>query len=328
MIFSPTCSKIVYSSNRDDLVRPFVIPTRGAHAWQVSALALDGPRAFIARALAPDCSTLALVADDSGQGRFDVYLYDSNRAHLRNITNSPTVDDGAPAFSPAGSLLAFLSDSGLSLYDYRMGQRLAIPRQPASFTSVTWSEDGERVFLEDDQTNIWQYTATSEAFVKIWRALRPSFTPRMISNRGRHLLFISDHESDVTQAYEYVLETGSLKRVMPSAHDQYSPVKVSSDHYLFRSNIDGHFVAGELRQGTYRTLSPDSGVVYDFSHGFERPFFVYSDDRRILSIYEWEPEPKSLIPIAFDVRQPPARRITNSAGMTNLLYIPAGSPRA
>jgi pimeloyl-ACP methyl ester carboxylesterase len=150
----------------------------------------------------------------------------------------------------------------------------------------------------------------------------------MISEHRGHLLFISDHESDFTQIYDLDLHDKSLKRLYPSSHDLYSPKAPGERRYTFRINIDGNFIAGELRDESYAAISPTTGVVYDFSLDFGTPVLLYSNDRIPTSLVRMmHGRPMPLLPSTFDVRQPTAIPIRNTDGMTNFLYLPSGSPK-
>ena len=234
VIFSRRCASIIYSSNRTGLLRPFVIDmTNTAHPG-VSLVRINDPLDFVAQSLAPDCRTLAMVSDLNGNGSFAVYLYDLRLGTLQRITRIPGLDEGKPVFAPIGRTLAYLSAGNLSLYDYGKLAHLDEPSRFKSFTSITWSDNGASLFLEDEATNIWQYDLRTRKFKEIWGAPRIEDSPRTISQRQSHLLFTSDHESEYSQIYQLDLERGLLKRLYSSANDQHSPLELSAGRYTFR----------------------------------------------------------------------------------------------
>lgn len=329
VIFSKACSRIIYSSNRYGPVRPFVVNMTDPARPRLSVVSIDEPGDFVAQSLAPDCQTLALITDHNGSGLFNVYLYDLGRRTLHEIKSAPNLDEGHPLFfGPNGRFFAFLSGGSLSLYDRMSSSPLALPLTPTRFRSITASEDEDSLYLEDGGANIWRYEMRPPLFQKIWDAPRVSYSPRMISEYRGHLLFISDHESDFAQVYDLKLHDKSLKRLYPSSHDQYSPRPPSQGLYTFRTNIDGNFIAAELRDKTYAAISPTGGVVYDFSLDFGTPVLLYSNDRIPASLVRMMPSgPLPLLPSTFDVRQPNAIPVRNADGMTNFLYLPSRSPK-
>jgi dipeptidyl aminopeptidase/acylaminoacyl peptidase len=330
VIFSRACSRIIYSSNRDGLLRPFVIDMTNPEHPQVSAVRISEPRDFVAQSLAPDCRSLAMVSDRNGNGLFEIYLYDLKQSAVQRVSVRPELDEGKPVFAPRGRLLAYLSGGHLALYDYAKAVPLEVANLPERFTSVTWSENGARLYLEDGWSNIWEYDLQTSKFREIWNAPRLSYSPRAISQRGKHLLFASDHESDYNQIYQLDIGSGMLRRLYDSPHDQHSPVELDPDHYTFRTIVDASFIAAELRGGKCRALTPSTGVVYDYSLEFGKTLAMYSNDRLPASLY-WVEGDKltSLLPRGDNSRrQPDAIPIKNAGGMTNFLYLPSKAPSA
>jgi dipeptidyl aminopeptidase/acylaminoacyl peptidase len=329
VIFSRACSTIVYTSNRDGPLRPFIVDMKDPSRPRLLAVDLAEPGDFVAQSLAPDCRNLALVSDHNGDGLFAIYLYRIDTRTLQNITSRPQLDEGNPIFAPRGGLLAYLSDGRLALYDCVKSQDLVTTASPARFQSFAWSEDGAALFLDDERTNIWRYDLKSRLFSKIWTSPRMSYSHRMLSQRGSHLLFVSDHESEYSQIYQLDLKNGSLRRLFQSPHDEYSPVEIGRDQYTFRTSTDGTFIAAELTDGKYRALSPVPGVTYDFSLQFGAPLLLYSNDHLPRSLY-WLQGDKlvPLLPVSTRSRQPAAIPVKNAQGMTNVLYLPSNAPRA
>lgn len=328
VVFSRGCSKIIYSSNRNGPVRPFVVDMTDPTQPTVTAVELPGDRDFLVQSLAPDCRTVAMVSDRYGDGTFEIYLYDLRQGTLRDITK-PGPDEGKAAFAPRGRILAYLSDKHLSLYDYAKSIPVEVANPTERFTSVTWSESGGTVYLEDELTNIWEYNLQLRRFRKTWDTPRMSYSPRTIFERNGHLLFASDHESEYSQIYRFNLASGSLEHLYSSPHDQHSPREWDPGHYTFRSVVDASFIAAELRNGKYHTLSPPAGVAYDLSLAFGTPLLLYADDRLPMSLY-WSDKGKlrPLLPVSYESRQPDAIPIKNASGMTNFLYLPSKAPKA
>jgi alpha/beta superfamily hydrolase len=328
VVFAPACSTVVFTSNREGPLRPFVVNMGNPARAQVTAVTLEESGDFIAQALAPDCRTIAMVSDLNGNGVFALYLYDLETRDLRNITGKAELE-ARPAFSPESRLIAYLSGGQLCLYDYSYSKHLELPASPDRFKSFIWSDSGASVFLEDERTDIWRYDLKTRKFTKIWTSPRFSYSNRMLSQRGEHLLFVSDHESDYSQIYQLDLKDGSLERLYPSQRDQYSPVELDPGHYVFRTSNDGSFIAAELRNGQYRELTSAPGVTFDFSLQFGAPLLMYSNDHLPQSLYWLKADRFTpLLPENFTPHQPSAVPIENAQGMTNFLYLPSHAPRA
>ncbi len=329
VVFSPRCQRVMYSSNQGDRIAPFVIDFSSA-ATTVIPVDVPHDRDLFVRSLSPDCRVLALVADGGGDGIYNVYLYDFVKRRLTDLTPRKKLNEADPRFSPKRSVLAYLSEGRLLLYDADLESAISVTASPAEFTSVEWSADGEGVFLEDRETNIWEYEVPSASFKLVWRAPTKSYSPRMIQSYEHFLYFVSDHESEFTQVYELDLLTSGLRRVYPSSHPQYSPRRRSAGELVFRTNIDGNVVAMRLRDGRPAAISPSRGVVYDYSLDFPRPLFVYAGERQITSIYITSGPTavmKDVLPHHFDVAQPPAQEFRSAEGMVHFLFVADSHPQ-
>jgi dipeptidyl aminopeptidase/acylaminoacyl peptidase len=328
VIFSHACSKIIYSSNRDGFVRPFLVEMKNPAAPRVSEIDIGEARDFIAQSLAPDCRTLAMVSDHGGDGLFEIFVYDLQRSSLRKVTGMPGRDEGKPLFAPRAQLLAYLADGRLSLYDYVQAKQSPVPEGPQRFQTIIWSDDGASLFLEDERSDLWRYDVAGSRFYKLWTAPQPSLFVRTISEHHNQLFFNSDHETAFRQIYDLNLQTASLKHLYPTQHDQFSAEELDDGRHTFRTNVDGSFIALELVNGEPQVRSPTNGVVYDFSLAFGPPLLLYSNDQLPASLYWFEKgRLKPLIAIGSDARQPDAILIRNSSGAANFLYMPSRAPR-
>ena len=328
VIFSQACSKIVYSSNRDGFVRPFLVEMKNPAEPRVSEIDIGESRDFIAQSLAPDCRTLAMVSDHGGDGLFEIFLYDLQRSSLRKVTGTPGSDEGKPLFAPRAQLLAYLADGRLSLYDYVQARRSPVPEVSQRFQTIIWSDDGASLFLEDERSDIWRYDVASSKFYKLWTAPQSGLFVRTISEHRQHLFFNSDQETAFRQIYDLDLKTASLKRLYPTQHDQFSPEQLNDGRYTFRTNVDGSFIALELVNGKPQVRSPTTGVVYGFSLAFGPPLLLYSNDHLPANLYWFEKgRLKPLIATGLEARQPDAILIRNSSGVANFLYLPSQAPR-
>ncbi len=321
VVFAPQCQSVIFSSNRDGRVAPFALEAPFTSAVP-TRLAQLPDRDLLARSLSPDCKLLALVADQGGDAVYDVYLYDFTTRELTNLTRTRKENEGEPEFSPTTPVLAYLRNEELALYYPGTEAGVRVADAPAKFTSLEWSADGRRLFLEDRSTSIWAYDASAGGFTLIWQAPRKAYSPRSMRSYRQLLYFTSDHESEFSQVYELNLATSSLRRVHPSEHDQYTPRLRSPDELIFRTSIDGNVVALRLAGERVDTISPPAGVVYDLSLDFAPALFVYAGSRQIASIYTPADNGlmHDLLRQRLDVRQPLAREVRGRDGMVHFVF--------
>lgn len=329
VVFAPQCRRVLFSSNRHDHMAAFALDVSSATPAVIPVGELRG-RDLLVRSVSPDCAMLALVADYGGNELFDVFLYDFSRRELEALTRSRRTNEGDPEFSPTQPLLAYLSDGTLRLYEYQDRRPVPVPDSPARFTSVRWSARGDRAYLEDRRTHLWEYDPAQATFRVIWKAPTRAYSPRLVHSTGDSVYFLSDHETGLSQIYQADVHSWRPRRVHPSSHDQYSP-RTYGDGLLFRSSIDGNFPALRLRGGRVDTLSPSRGVVYDFSLEFPSPLFVYAGEGRITSIYAGSSGNdtllRDLLNHDFAPVQPRAREFRTSEGMVHFVFAADSVPR-
>lgn len=329
-VFSKRCAEIVYSSNRDDLHRPFSISLRGGAPGAPAAIPVRAPYDLLARSLSHDCRFVAAVSDVEEQGRFQVFLIEKGDGLPRRISlaHHPGADEGEPHFSPVAPILAFLSEGRLALHDYEAQRFLDAGRAPMRFTHLVWSPDGTALFLVDRSTSLWRFSLATREYERLWQAPRVSDARRMPWSDGAELLFLSDHESAFNQIYALDLASRRVRLLHRSEADKFSPRRLANGELVFREARRGSYVVRALRRDADpaaepRTLSPERGVVYDFAFELGEPVFLFADDARPTSLYRGAAL-APLVPTAVAPAQPAAQLVASAEGATHLLYRPTG----
>jgi dipeptidyl aminopeptidase/acylaminoacyl peptidase len=81
----------------------------------------------------------------------EIYLHDTFSHEVWYLDNNTTADEHAPAFSPDGSLLAYVSDAGggeeILLRSLAGGPAISIGAPPCPPDRLTWFPDGERLLV-------------------------------------------------------------------------------------------------------------------------------------------------------------------------------------
>ena len=331
VVFSKQCNAIVYSSNKLNYFRPFTLLFSQDGTRSVIPSRIDLEQDFLARSMSHDCRFLALVADVDGRGAFDVFLYERVSQKLTNLTDSPRQDDGGPSFSPTAPLLAYLEDRSLRFYDYTSRASLAPPGPVTDFQSLTWSPSGEFLLLEGADSSIWQYDLLSSRFRKLWKADKPVYVFPSPWTDGENVYFVSDHESNFSQVYRLIPETGEVGPVLAQENDQFSPSRGSSGGLSFRVSLDGDYRLVALTREKPVPVSPPDGVVYDASLDFAPPVALYAGQEYPRSLYRVDSPDKgsleNLIPNDFKVTRSVVEPIRNQDGMNNLVFRPTGRPK-
>ena len=125
---------------------------------------------------------VGLTAAPTGHGE-PIYVVRADGSGLRNLTPKPVGTYAAPAWSPDGRKLAFVSDREGNSEVYVMnadgsGQR-SLTRNPAYDADPAWSHDGRIAFVSNRDGNYGVYVMNADGADRGgWRNTAPNATGR------------------------------------------------------------------------------------------------------------------------------------------------------
>lgn len=261
-VFSQINNKLYYSSNKENLFNIYELGLN--HKLEKSIkLQTNLEQDVFVRSVSQDGNYLSFVSDDNGNQIYDIFIYKLKDHKAFNITKSPTIDDGNPVFSPKHNIVAFLSSGRLRLFDVE--QRKFLYKSERIFKSFSWSENGDLVFLEDSDSDIWMMEVGIFSYNKIWSSPSKSYVPKMFDNKNEILSFISDH-SGISSIYKLNILSKETLDSITFDSDIYSPSLKSNKIVEFRMNTKGSILdyslnsKGELR----KQIPKKNGVSYQF----------------------------------------------------------------
>lgn len=104
----------------------------------------------------------------------EILTVPSDKGDIRNLTNTPAVEERDPAWSPNGKWIAYFSDRGgeygLELREQNgMGEprRIELGNPPSFFYSPVWSPDSKRIAYTDKRLNVWYVDVDQGKPVKV-----------------------------------------------------------------------------------------------------------------------------------------------------------------
>lgn len=170
--YSPDGSKIAYLAWDHDpdtwevtSVCICVMDADGTDQNKVIIL-VEEPNGLVIPYWSPDSKRIAYSWYDEEVGRnsADIFIIDVASASLVNLTNTPTIGDFDPSWSPDGSRIAFCSGITGDVYHLRVmdlngnivSELYDLPDYPTGFPS--WSPNGKRIVFTDRQ-NIYAIDA-------------------------------------------------------------------------------------------------------------------------------------------------------------------------
>lgn len=186
--------------------------------------------------------------------RGEIVTVPAEQGDPRNITGTVDVHERSPAWSPDGTRIAYLSDTGgeyqLHVAD-QMGREPArvIPLGGAGFyEDLSWSPDGTKISYTDNSFSLYVLDMESEAVTRI--AQEPYYGPLKTirgawSPDSRWLAYTEATDADFRRVWLYEIATGNRHPITDGLSDAFFPVFDASGEVLyFLASTD----AGPVRQ--------------------------------------------------------------------------------
>jgi dipeptidyl aminopeptidase/acylaminoacyl peptidase len=232
---SPDGSEVAFSWNRSGTFEIFSAPLAGERIFQLT----EANERSVWPRWSPDAKQLAFIRDHGGDERFDIWLVDREGEHERNLTNEPGVTHRDIAWSPDGTKLAYIANSGakgfaVHVIDVTTGAKRALTDGARDDFQPQWSPDGTLVLFwsrrDDVRTNADLYVVAATGGDATRLETRggkdgESIDPRW-SPDGTRISFTTDtrgrHEVAVAAYAER--EIRRIERMTDSIHDEYGAV--------------------------------------------------------------------------------------------------------
>ncbi|MBK9474316.1 MAG: PD40 domain-containing protein [bacterium] len=233
--------------------------------------------------------TSAGVAPDAKRAVFaargEIFTVPAEKGDVRNLTMTPGVRDLAPAWSPDGKQVAWLSDQ---TGEYEIWLKSADGRGEAKqLTSgsktyrlqLDWSPDGKHLAVNDADMNLWLVDATSGASTLVGHSTTGEIDNWSWAPRGGWLAYAKGEANGFRSIYLYEVAGGKTHRVTSDFNDSSAPCFDDKGDYLFFvssrhfaptlggfdlnplwTNMDGIYVA-TLRADVAHPFPPESDEV-------------------------------------------------------------------
>lgn len=176
------------------------------------------------------------------EARGEIITVPADKGDARNLTNTPAVMERAPAWSPDGRSVAYLSDASgeytLHIVPQSGGvaRSIALGDAPSFYYSPQWSPDSKKISYLDKRLQLWYLDVASGKSVKIdadtyeapWRALDPSWSPD-----SRWIAYSKILPNHFRAIFVYSLESAKAAQVTDGLSDAQYPVFDRGGEYLY-----------------------------------------------------------------------------------------------
>lgn len=240
------------------------------------------------------------------ESRGEILTVPAAKGDIKNLTNTSGSAERAPAWSPDGQSIAYLSDasgeyklvvqsaSSASEKSYDLGQG------PAFYYHPIWSPDSKKLSYTDNHHQIWfidlatgKNTKVDETpYENVTLTMNPVWSPD-----SKWLTYHRDLDSHFSAVFLYSLESGKSIQLTDGLSDAQNPVFDIGGKYLyFTASTNTATGSAWLDLSTFRSINRTAAVyAVVLRNDLPSPLAPESDDEKTAA------EPKPAPPAGFRI---------------------------
>jgi tricorn protease len=177
------------------------------------------------------------------EARGEILTIPSDKGDMRNLTNTPEIEERDPAWSPNGKWIAYFSDAG-GEYGLELRQqsgigepkRINLGEPPSYFYSPRWSPDSRKVAYTDKRLNLWYVDVNEGKPVRVdtnlFEAPEHSIDPQW-SPDSRWITYTRFLLNHLRAVFVYSVQTGKSVQITDGLSDARYPSFDANGKYLY-----------------------------------------------------------------------------------------------
>ena len=221
----------------------------------------------------------------------DIVTVPAEKGDIRNLTNSPSVADRDPAWSPDGKRIAWFSDeSGEYALHIRnqngLGDvtKINLGNPPSYFYSPVWSPDSKKIAYTDKRLNLWYVDVEKGAPVQVdtdyydspFHTLNPVWSPD-----SKWLAYTKQLKSHLHAVSIYGLETAKSNQITDGFSDAlYADWDKGGKYLYLTASTDVGLGASWLDMSSIGRPSTRSAYIVVLSKEDPSPLAPESDEEK------------------------------------------------
>lgn len=232
--------------------------------------------------------------------RGDIFTVPLEKGGVRNLTRSSDANDRAPAWSPDGRTIAFISDKSGEEEIWTVQQDGSAP--PEQITSgghaqrynPIWSSDGKKILFSDKDGRLYVLTLATKQLLQIADAADGLIQDYDWSPKANFVAYSMNNRVGISSVYIWSAEENKSYRVTPSMFDAQSVAWDPSGNYLYF--ISAHEFAPQISNSEFNYATNRMGQIYALAlrKDSKNPFPYESDEVTVTE----EKKPDSPTPAA------------------------------
>lgn len=174
----------------------------------------------------------------------DIFTVPVEHGDVRDITGTPGVEERAPAWSPDGRWIAYLSDATgeytLQIRDQRglePARTIALGSPSSYYYGLAWSPDSKKIAFGDERLNLWYVDLEHPAPVKVATAPYGGFSAAQFlpawSPDSRWIAYTNQLSNFLHAVFVYSLDEHRSERVTDGMSDAGNAVFDKNGKYLY-----------------------------------------------------------------------------------------------